>query len=125
MIDGAIVLYSTAASVAFVHTLLGPDHYLPFVAMSRAGGWSRRKTIVITVLCGLGHVLSSAVLGLIGIALGIAAFKLEWIEQFRGDLAGWLLLAFGLVYFLWGVRRAIRNQPHSQNCRVLLIQPCM
>ena len=113
MTDNGVLLYATAASVAFVHTVLGPDHYVPFVAMSRAGAWSRRKTIVITLLCGLGHVLSSAVLGLIGIAFGVAVFKLQWIERFRGDLAGWLLIAFGLVYFLWGVRRAIRNQPHT------------
>jgi len=113
MIDGAVILYATAASVAFVHTVLGPDHYLPFVAMSRAGGWSLRKTVLITLLSGLGHVLSSVVLGLIGIAFGIAVFKLDGIERFRGDLASWLLIAFGLVYFLWGVRRAIRNQPHS------------
>jgi len=113
MTDSAVLLYATAASVAFVHTILGPDHYVPFVAMSRAGEWSQRKTVVITLLCGLGHVLSSVVLGLIGIAFGVAMFKLEWIERFRGDLAGWLLIAFGLVYFLWGVRRAIRNQPHT------------
>ncbi len=113
MTDNGVLLYATAASVAFVHTLLGPDHYLPFVAMSRAGGWSRRKTILVTLLCGLGHVLSSAALGLIGIAFGVAVFRLEGIERFRGDLAGWLLIAFGLVYFLWGVRRAIRNQPHT------------
>jgi sulfite exporter TauE/SafE len=113
MINDAVILYATAASIGFVHTLLGPDHYLPFIAMSRAGGWSVRKTFVITLLCGLGHVLSSVVLGFVGIAFGIAVFKLEWIEGFRGDLAGWLLIAFGLVYFLWGVRRAIRNQPHS------------
>jgi nickel/cobalt exporter len=113
MTDTPILLFATAASVGFVHTVLGPDHYLPFVAMSRAGGWSRRKTILVTLLCGLGHVLSSAVLGLIGIAFGVAVFKLQWVERFRGDLAGWLLIAFGLVYFLWGVRRAIRNQPHT------------
>jgi sulfite exporter TauE/SafE len=113
MTDNGVILYATAASVAFAHTLLGPDHYLPFVAMSRAGEWSRRKTILVTLLCGLGHVLSSAVLGLIGITFGVAVFKLQWIERFRGDLAGWLLIAFGLVYFLWGVRRAIRNQPHA------------
>jgi len=113
MTDNGVLLYATAASVAFVHTVLGPDHYVPFVAMSRAGEWSQRKTIVITLLCGLGHVLSSVALGLIGIAFGVAMFKLEWIERFRGDLAGWLLIAFGLVYFLWGVRRAIRNQPHT------------
>ncbi len=113
MTHDAITLYVTAASVALVHTLLGPDHYLPFVAISRAGGWSSRKTVLITLLCGLGHVLSSALLGLIGIALGIAVFKLEWIEQFRGDVAGWLMVAFGLAYFLWGVRRAMRNRTHS------------
>ncbi|MHC4696438.1 MAG: sulfite exporter TauE/SafE family protein [Planctomycetota bacterium] len=113
MNDGIMVLCSAAAAIGFVHTILGPDHYLPFVAMSRAGGWSLKKTGVVTVLCGIGHVLSSAILGLIGIAFGVAVFKLENIERARGDLAGWLLLAFGFVYFAWGVRRAIRNKPHT------------
>ena len=113
MTDGITTLCGTAAVIGFGHTLLGPDHYLPFVAMSRVGKWSFVKTIVITVLCGLGHVLSSVVLGLVGITFGVAVLSLESIESFRGDVAGWLLLAFGLVYFVWGVRRAIRNQPHT------------
>ena len=113
MSNELLLLCLTAASVGFAHTLLGPDHYLPFVAMSRVGRWSLTKTTVITVLCGVGHVLSSVVLGLIGIALGVAVFKLETIESIRGDVAGWLLLTFGLVYFAWGVRRAIRNKPHE------------
>ena len=112
MTDGLVVLCATAASIGFLHTILGPDHYLPFVAMSRVGRWSPTKTAVITVLCGVGHVLSSVVLGLVGIAFGVAVLKLETIESLRGDLAGWLLVAFGLVYFIWGVRRAIRNEPH-------------
>ena len=112
MTDGITALCGTAV-IGFGHTLLGPDHYLPFVAMSRVGKWSFVKTIVITVLCGLGHVLSSVVLGLVGITFGVAVLSLECIESFRGDVAGWLLLAFGLVYFVWGVRRAIRNQPHT------------
>ena len=92
--DGLVTLNLAAASIAFVHTLLGPDHYLPFVAMSRTGGWSLRKTILITLACGVGHVLSSVVLGFVGIAFGMAVLKLERFEQVRGDLAGWLLLAF-------------------------------
>jgi len=106
-------LSGTAASIGFLHTLMGPDHYLPFVAMSQAGGWSLRKTLLITLLCGVGHVLSSVILGLIGIALGVAVFNLEAIERFRGDVAGWLLLTFGLVYLIWGLVRAIRNKPHT------------
>ena len=101
-----------AVSIAFFHTILGPDHYLPFVAMSRVGGWSLRKTALITTLCGLGHVLSSVILGCVGIAFGIVVLKLEHIEEIRGDLAGWLLLTFGLIYFSWGLARAIRNRPH-------------
>ena len=31
----------------------------------------------------------------------------------RGNLAGWLLLGFGLAYLAWGVKRALRNQPHT------------
>jgi sulfite exporter TauE/SafE len=113
MADSFVLLCGTAASVGLVHTVLGPDHYLPFVAMSRAGNWSVPKTLVVTLLCGVGHVLSSVVLGLIGIAFGVAVLKLETIEGVRGDLAGWLLLAFGFVYFVWGVRLAIRNKPHT------------
>lgn len=107
------LLAGTAAGLAFFHTILGPDHYLPFIVMSKSGKWSLAKTTFITFLCGIGHVFSSIILGTIGIALGIAVGKLEAFESFRGGLAGWSLLAFGLVYFVWGVHRAIRNKPHS------------
>jgi sulfite exporter TauE/SafE len=50
---------------------------------------------------------------LIGLFLGVVVFKLESLESIRGDLAGWFLIAFGLVYFLWGVRRAIRGRSHT------------
>lgn len=106
-------LVVTAASIAFFHTILGPDHYLPFIMMSWSRKWSWMKTTLITFLCGLGHIVGSVVLGLIGVSLGIAVKKLEIIEGFRGNLAAWLLIAFGLVYFVWGLRRAYRNQPHE------------
>jgi sulfite exporter TauE/SafE len=106
-------LYFAAASIGLIHTLLGPDHYLPFVALARAGRWSFPRTLVITLTCGAAHVLSSVALGAAGLGLGVAVFHLEAIEGFRGHLAGWMLLAFGLVYFIWGVTRAVRNRPHS------------
>lgn len=113
MTDSLTILILTALSIGFVHTLLGPDHYLPFIAMARAGRWSLNKTVVITLLCGLGHVLSSTALGCLGLGFGIAVLNLKRIESLRGDVAGWLLIAFGLVYFLWGLRAALRNQPHT------------
>jgi nickel/cobalt exporter len=107
------VLLLTASSVGFLHTVLGPDHYLPFIVMARAGNWSRVKTTWVTVLCGIGHVGSSVVLGFLGIGLGIAVSKLQGLESLRGNFAGWLLIAFGLTYGIWGLRRAIRKTPHT------------
>lgn len=108
-----LILAATAASIGFIHTVLGPDHYLPFIAMSQAGGWSRKKTVIVTLLCGIAHVLSSVALGMVGIALGIAVFRLESVESFRGEIAGWALIAFGLAYFVWGLRQALRGRPHE------------
>jgi len=108
-----VILTVTAASIGLVHTLLGPDHYLPFIVLARARHWSKGRTAIVTLLCGIGHVGSSVLLGTIGIALGVAVSRLEWIEAARGNIAAWLLTAFGLVYLVWGVRRAIRSRVHS------------
>jgi ABC-type nickel/cobalt efflux system permease component RcnA len=99
--------------VGILHTILGPDHYLPFVAMARAGSWSRRKTVVVTALCGVGHVAGSVILGLIGIAFGLSLAGLESLESSRGSLAAWGLILFGLLYMVWGLRRAKRGHRHA------------
>jgi sulfite exporter TauE/SafE len=107
------ILLGAAATIGFVHTLLGPDHYLPFVALAKARGWTMEKTARVTILCGLGHVAGSIGLGVIGIAVGITLSGLNIIESARGELAAWLLIGFGLVYGGWGLFRGVRNQPHT------------
>lgn len=106
-------LLSLAAFTGVVHTLMGPDHYVPFVAMARARDWTLSKTLAITLACGVGHVLGSLLLGAIGIAIGAAVGGLDAFEAFRSQIAAWLMLGFGIAYTAWGVRRAIRNKPHS------------
>jgi len=108
-----IVLAATAAGIGFIHTIIGPDHYLPFIALSKARGWPGIKTFMVTFLCGIGHILSSVILGFIGIILGIAVFKLEAIESLRADWASWFLISFGFVYFIWGMHKAFCNKPHE------------
>ena len=108
-----IILLSTAASLGIFHTAIGVDHYIPFVAMSKANKWSFLKTMLIVLICGIGHVLSSVILGLCGILIGSQISFLVGIEDFRGDLATWFLIAFGLIYMLWGIRNAIKNKPHK------------
>ena len=108
MVTTSVVL--AAAAVAFIHTVLGPDHYLPFVMLARARNWSVVRAALITTVCGLGHVASSVLLGGIGLALGVAVGKIEGVEGGRGHLAAWALVAFGTAYALWGVRNALRTR---------------
>src|SRR5512142_2215053 len=107
------MLAGTAAALGLVHTVIGPDHYLPFIVIGRARNWTLRKTLLVSFLAGLGHILSSVVLGFVGIALGIAVAKLQGVESARGMIAAWLLIGFGLAYFVWGLRRAWRDKPHA------------
>ncbi len=105
----------TAMSVGVFHTLAGPDHYLPFVAMSKTRGWSMMKTIQVVIACGLGHVLSSVLIGFIGIGAGIAVREVEWFEGVRGNIAAWLLFLFGVLYTLWAVVQIARNRHHHHH----------
>lgn len=103
----------TAAAVAFLHTVLGPDHYLPFAAMARSGGWSVKRTATLTLLCGVGHIGGSLLLASLGAWAGLAATKLAVLDGIRSELAAWLLIAFGLLYAARGLKRALERTPHS------------
>ena len=113
MNDSIALLSVTAISIGFFHTLLGPDHYLPFIVLSQARNWSLKKTMIITFLCGLGHVLSSVILGLVGILVGISVTKLVSVESFRGNIEAWLFIAFGLVYMIISIRNLLKKKKHS------------
>lgn len=111
--DSALgILVWSAAGVGVIHTLVGVDHTLPFVVLGRAQGWRLRRVLALTFVCGLGHVLSSVILGGLGLGLGLAAARLEWIEGLRGGLAAWGLILFGLGYAGWSFARERRRQRH-------------
>ncbi|RMG47307.1 MAG: hypothetical protein D6718_04080 [Acidobacteria bacterium] len=107
------MLTVTAAAVGVIHTLMGPDHYVPFVVMARVRGWSLRRTLAVTLACGVGHVGSSVLLGAVGVALGLAVAGLTALESLRGTVASWTMIGFGLAYAAWGWRRAVRGRPHA------------
>ncbi len=106
------MLLVTALSLGFFHTITGPDHYLPFIALAQSRKWSTVKTMWVVAICGLGHVLGSIVIGLIGIGAGIMVGKLEFFESVRGSLASWLLFSAGVIYTIWAIIQRIRNKGH-------------
>ena len=112
------VLVATAIALGFFHTVLGPDHYVPFVMMAKAQRWSLLKTTVVSGLCGLGHVGSSVIIGFL-LAVGGMAFT-EWHgsrwagwHDARGSIAAWLLIGVGAGLLLWGVHSALRGRKHT------------
>jgi len=78
---------------------------------ARAQGWPAGKTARITILCGLGHVTASVLLGLLALVFGRAIFARagERLEA----VAGVLLVLFGLAYGVWGLRRAAGRRVHG------------
>ena len=112
------VLLGTAIVLGFLHTVLGPDHYVPFVMMARAQRWSLLKTTVVSGLCGIGHVGSSVVIGLVLAVTGMAFTEWHgsrwagWHEA-RGSIAAWLLIGMGAAFLLWGIHSALRGRKHT------------
>ncbi len=113
MTSELITLMLSTIAISFLHTATGPDHYLPFIVLSRSQKWSITKTIIITTACGFGHILSSVSVGLIGVVLGWQLSKLSWFEGHRGNIAAWCLLGFGVAYLLYGLWKANKNKPHK------------
>lgn len=105
------LLIASAVSVAFFHSL-APDHWLPFVALAKGSRWSMGKLGWISTLAGIGHVASSLLLGLIGLWAGVAIHHLQGTEAWRGNVAVWLLIGFGVAYALWGLKHAQHPHPH-------------
>ncbi len=87
----------TGFGIAFFHAAI-PTHWLPFVLTARAQRWSRSKTVAITALAGSGHVLFTALLGLLVAWLGIALSARigVWFPR----VAGGALILFGLFYLV-------------------------
>ena len=56
---------------------------------------------------------SSVLLGLAAGALGWSMAKLDFFESFRGNLTGWLMVVFGLIYGIIGLFRLLNNKKHK------------
>ena len=106
-----LVLAASAVSVGFLHTVVGPDHYLPFVALAAARNWSRRKLLAVTLVCGSAHVLSSLVIALVvGGLMGLGVTRVEQTFGWQGSAVAWSLVVLGLAYAAWGVFRPHRHK---------------
>lgn len=100
-----VTLTATGFSVAALHAAM-PTHWLPFVMIGRARGWSRRRTLGAVALAGGGHILATTV-------LGVALARFGWELNERYDAAFHVVVAALLVSLgAWLAFRA----PHGHGC---------
>ncbi len=85
----------TGFGVAFFHAAI-PTHWLPFVLASRAQHWTHVRTLSVTALAGTGHVIFTAMLGLLIAWFGIVLN--EHIGVWFPRIAGTALLLLGAFY---------------------------
>jgi hypothetical protein len=110
-----LTLSTTAFCIGALHTILGPDHYVPFAAMAQSSRWSITKTALMTAGCGLIHVAGSVVIGLIGLVFGTSVLGIKALEAYRGEVAAWMLIGFGVTYLAWGIAQGLRQVAHSHH----------
>jgi len=105
-----LALVIAAVTVGSLHTM-APDHWMPFAALARSRKWNAWQTSRTTILCGFGHVTTSAALGVVSLFVGLELIKA--IGSHLESQANWLLMAFGTVYMVWGMWRSFRRDPHA------------
>ena len=134
-----MLMTTTAVSVGFLHTVIGVDHYLPFVALAKSRRWNTGEIFKWTLLGGFGHIAGALAVGLAALAFGATLEKMKLWDAVRGDTSAWVLAGFGLAYFFWGLREAFRRKagcgqdvetagrgrfPAGILCTVLVVGPC-
>jgi hypothetical protein len=96
--DGTLLAAAgCAALVGIMHTLAGPDHWLPFVDYARERGWRTQRLLGLVFLCGVAHCCASVLLALLGVSLGASLTAFSGLNEVREVLAGMALLALGVV----------------------------
>lgn len=88
-------LLTGSAALSFFHALI-PSHWLPILAVSRHENWTAAKTLRITLIIGLAHVLSTIILGLVIAAAG--ATLSQFLESFTSWFSPAILIILGIFY---------------------------
>jgi len=89
MTNELLILRWSAASIGFVHTILGPDHYVPFIMIGKARNWSMPRTI------------GTMTLAVWIASLGLSQINLNKLQPLSHFVAGIIIFASGMsIQFL-------------------------
>lgn len=105
IIIGAFLLSIVHASI--------PNHWIPLIALSKAGKWNEKSTLGITAIAGFAHTLSTIIIGII---VGFFGYKLSGSYSFIvGVIAPSILILLGIIYLILSIRG---NKHHHHDIHI-------
>ncbi|MBW7857448.1 MAG: hypothetical protein H3C43_03935, partial [Leptonema sp. (in: Bacteria)] len=85
-----ITLITGTILLSVIHAAI-PNHWMPFVVLSKTESWSLVETLWVTFISGLAHSASTVVLGVL---IGCIGYSLSQEYLFVGNLIAPLILIF-------------------------------
>lgn len=104
-----MALLMGTVSIAALHALI-PSHWLAFAVVARARQWTLRRTLLVTLLAGGGHILLTIALGIVVMFAGKTLLR-TIPPQVEHAATGGLLIALG-VYFVVSCLRGGQHHHH-------------
>lgn len=101
----ALILIAAVFAVGVLHTIV-PDHWMPITLLARQRGWTRLQTARAAFGAGLGHTISTLVIGVLVWAAG-AVFAARF-GNVLSILSSVALIGFGL-WIAIGAWRELRE----------------
>jgi sulfite exporter TauE/SafE len=93
--------------LSVIHAAI-PNHWIPFVAISKTENWSRRETLWVTAIAGIAHTSSTI---LVGIVVGLIGYKLSsTYELVTRIIAPSVLVILGLIYIVVDLKSSHHHQ---------------
>jgi ABC-type nickel/cobalt efflux system permease component RcnA len=115
--SSALLLVGAVAAVGVLHTIV-PDHWMPITLLARQRGWSRAETTRVAFKAGMGHVVSTLLIGALVWVVGVAVAQRygHWVDT----LASLALVGFGLWIALsaWRDLRSHSRHGHGHSHEV-------
>lgn len=102
-----IPMVMIALGVSVLHAAL-PTHWLPFVSVSRFNNWSRQKTFVVIAFAGVGHTLSTSLIGAMIVWLGIEVDSR--IGEIFHYFSAVIIFTMGAYYIFRHISHPVRSE---------------
>ena len=109
MYNTTIGLIGATFFIALTHAVM-PNHWMPFALVGKGQKWGLTKTLLVTAIAGLGHSITTS---LIGFIIAVLGFQITaHAEAIVEPLAGIVLIIIGIAFIAVG---RFRQRPHSHN----------